>query len=68
MDNEVREEVVQSTSRGRKAGGHKKKVSQAKNAEIMAHRRRKIWAIMAKKELGKVNFSNCCIIFYHFRR
>jgi hypothetical protein len=55
VENDVREEVVQTTARGRKAGGHKKKISQAKSAEIMAHRRRKIWAVMAKKELGKVN-------------
>lgn len=32
----------------------KKKNLLAKNPEIMAHRRRKIWAIMSKKELGKV--------------
>lgn len=37
---------------------NKKKTQQAKNPEIMAHRRRKIWAIMAKKELGKVNELN----------
>lgn len=34
----------------------KKKALQSKNPEVMAHRRRKIWAIMAKKELGKVKF------------
>lgn len=32
----------------------KKKTQQAKNPEIMAHRRRKIWGVMAKKEMGKV--------------
>ncbi|XP_054271279.1 chromatin-remodeling ATPase INO80 [Macrosteles quadrilineatus] len=33
---------------------NRKKAQQLKNPEVMAHRRRKIWAIMAKKELGKV--------------
>ncbi|XP_073969515.1 chromatin-remodeling ATPase INO80 isoform X3 [Rhodnius prolixus] len=37
-----------------KRNNHKRKSSQNKAAEIMAHRRRKIWANMAKKEVGKV--------------
>nr|CAD7459848.1 unnamed protein product [Timema tahoe] len=32
----------------------KKKAQQAKNPEIMAMRRKKIWVMMSKKELGKV--------------
>ncbi|KAL1138653.1 hypothetical protein AAG570_008715 [Ranatra chinensis] len=51
----IREEIIEA--RGRKPGPHKRKVSQAKNAEVMAHKRRKLWAIMAKKELGKVQRS-----------
>jgi DNA helicase INO80 len=37
-----------------KSSKAKKKDKQAKNPEIMAIRRRKIWVMMSKKELGKV--------------
>ncbi|KAK9498587.1 hypothetical protein O3M35_003187 [Rhynocoris fuscipes] len=47
------EESTKPAARNRK-NNHKRKVSQNKVAEIMAHRRRKIWANMAKKEVGKV--------------
>lgn len=33
----------------------KKKGQQSKDPEVMAYRRRKIWSVMAKKELGKVS-------------
>lgn len=38
-----------------KSSKTKKKEKQAKNPEIMAIRRRKIWVMMSKKELGKVS-------------
>lgn len=37
-----------------KSSKAKKKDRQSKNPEIMAIRRRKIWVMMSKKELGKV--------------
>jgi DNA helicase INO80 len=37
-----------------KSSKGKRKDKQAKNPEIMAIRRRKIWVMMSKKELGKV--------------
>uniref|UniRef100_A0A1B6DCW5 Chromatin-remodeling ATPase INO80 n=1 Tax=Clastoptera arizonana TaxID=38151 RepID=A0A1B6DCW5_9HEMI len=40
-----------------KSSKSKKKVQQGKSPEIMAHRRRKIWAVMAKKEVAKVQRS-----------
>ncbi|KAG8224533.1 hypothetical protein J437_LFUL004224, partial [Ladona fulva] len=40
--------------RGRGKGGRRKSQSSKKNPEVMAHRRRKIWILMAKKEVGKV--------------
>lgn len=45
---------LQIMSRSKKEINHRKKSAQNKAAEIMAHRRRKIWANMAKKEIGKV--------------
>lgn len=42
------------SSKSRKELSHRRKAAQSKAAEIMAHRRRKIWANMAKKEIGKV--------------
>ncbi|XP_014251145.1 putative DNA helicase Ino80 isoform X2 [Cimex lectularius] len=48
------EEDIKPLSKAKKNVAHKKKVTQSKAAEIMLHRRRKIWANMAKKEVGKV--------------
>ncbi|XP_071454917.1 chromatin-remodeling ATPase INO80 [Hetaerina americana] len=39
---------------GRIKGGRRKSQANKKNPEVMAHRRRKIWILMAKKEVGKV--------------
>ncbi|BES93040.1 DNA helicase [Nesidiocoris tenuis] len=48
------DDELRITSR-RKSGSHKKKApSQAKTIEVLTHRRRKMWANMAKKEIGKV--------------
>ncbi|RZF37180.1 hypothetical protein LSTR_LSTR009705 [Laodelphax striatellus] len=40
--------------------GKSKKKSQNKDPEVMAYRRRKIWSVMAKKEVGKVQRSRTC--------
>ncbi|KDR11347.1 hypothetical protein L798_14889, partial [Zootermopsis nevadensis] len=45
---------VDMTPTTTKSSKSKKKDKQAKNPEIMAIRRRKIWVMMSKKELGKV--------------
>ncbi|XP_075227688.1 chromatin-remodeling ATPase INO80 isoform X2 [Lycorma delicatula] len=39
---------------GKSSKSNKKKGQQSKDPEVMAYRRRKIWSVMAKKELGKV--------------
>nr|CAD7614539.1 unnamed protein product [Timema genevievae] len=44
-------DISQNFGKGFKS---KKKAQQAKNPEIMAMRRKKIWVMMSKKELGKV--------------
>lgn len=46
---------VDMTPTTAKSSKSKKKDKQAKNPEIMAIRRRKIWVMMSKKELGKVS-------------
>lgn len=41
-------------SSGKTSKSSKKKGQQSKDPEVMAYRRRKLWSVMAKKELGKV--------------
>lgn len=52
MDDSDSELVMNHQSRGR---GKKKHIN--KSPEVMAMRRRKIWMMMSKKELGKVQRS-----------
>ncbi|KAK3911986.1 Chromatin-remodeling ATPase INO80 [Frankliniella fusca] len=50
----IEDEASTATDSGRAPRGRKKKQQSTKSPEVMAQRRRKIWAVMAKKELGKV--------------
>jgi DNA helicase INO80 len=53
-DEDDPESFVDMTPVTTKSSKGKRKDRQAKNPEIMAIRRRKIWVMMSKKELGKV--------------
>lgn len=50
----IEDEASGAAETGRAPRGRKKKQQSTKSPEVMAQRRRKIWAVMAKKELGKV--------------
>lgn len=50
----IEDDVASPSETGRVPRGRKKKQPN-KSPEVMAQRRRKIWAVMAKKELGKVS-------------
>lgn len=54
----IDDEVASPVEATRGPRGRKRKQQSNKSPEVMAQRRRKIWAIMAKKETGKVLSKN----------